>query len=125
MVWPPPKLRFAGFNLKGEEYRMSEDRIVEALQALAERDGDREASPEVEARLRQAFQRRLAVRRLRRSLWTRAGLWATAAAAVVAGIVIFSGGRHRPEPAPAVARTLPSVQQAPPPAEAAPVITKP
>ncbi|SRR5712691_6848075 len=99
---------------------MSEERIVAALRALAESSGDMEASPEVEARLLQAFRRRLSARR-----WKRAAVLATAAAAAVAGIVIFSGGRQRQEPPPVVAAIEPSVREAPPPVEADPVVAKP
>jgi hypothetical protein len=57
---------------------MSEDRVVQALRALSEHDASREASPEVEARLRVQFQSRR-----RRSAWRRTAVWAAAAAAMV------------------------------------------
>ena len=72
---------------------MSEDRIVEALRALSEHDASREASPEVEARLRVRFQSRR-----RRSAWGRAAVWATAAAAAM---VVFFVVANRKPPAPA------------------------
>jgi hypothetical protein len=101
---------------------MSEERIVEALRALAESGHDREASPEVETRLRQAFRRRLAARRWKREglLWATAG--GTAAAAIAAGIVLFSGGRKSPVAAPSVSA---QVQQAAPVVEPAPPVSRP
>jgi hypothetical protein len=96
---------------------MNEETIVVALRALAESDRDREASPEVETRLRQAFRRRLAAWR-----WRRAAVAATAAAAVVAGIVFFSGGRKSPVQVPSVAAV---VQQAAAVVEPAPAVSKP
>jgi hypothetical protein len=73
---------------------MSEDRVVEALRALSEHDASREASPEVETRLRAQFQSRK-----RRGAWQRAAVWATAAAA--AAVVVFFVGENRRPPAPA------------------------
>ena len=77
---------------------MSEERIVEALRTLSEQDASREASPEVEARLRFQFQSRR-----RRRAWRRAAVWAgtgTTAAAAAAMIVFLIVANHKP-PAPA------------------------
>jgi hypothetical protein len=73
---------------------MSEERVVEALRALSEHDASREASPEIEARLRVQFQSRK-----RRRAWGRAALWTTAAAA--AAMVVFFVATNRKPPAPA------------------------
>ncbi len=75
---------------------MSEDRVVEALRALSEQDASREASPEVEARLRVQFQSRG-----RRRAWRRTAVWATAAAAAM---VVFFVVTNRKPPAPAPVR---------------------
>jgi hypothetical protein len=73
---------------------MSEERIIEALRALSEHDASREASPEVEGRLRAQFQSRR-----RRGAWRRAAVWATAAAAAM--IVFFAVANRKPSaPAP-------------------------
>jgi hypothetical protein len=96
---------------------MSDEKIVQALRALAESDRDREASPEVETRLRQAFRRRLAARR-----WRRAAIGATAAAAVVAGIVFFGGERKSPVSAPSVSA---QVRQTAPVVESDPAVSRP
>ena len=77
---------------------MSEERIVEALRALSEHDASREASPEVEGRLRVQFQSRRRRRALRR-----AAAWATAAAAAM---VVFFVVTNRKPPAPAPAREV-------------------
>jgi hypothetical protein len=77
---------------------MSEERIVEALRTLSEQDASREASPEVETRLRFQFQSRR-----RRRTWRRAAVWAgtgTTAAAAAAMIVFLIVANHKP-PAPA------------------------
>ena len=78
---------------------MSEERIVEALRTLSEQDASKEASPEVETRLRFQFQSRR-----RRRAWRRAAVWAgtgtTAAAAAAAMIVFLIVANHKP-PAPA------------------------
>jgi hypothetical protein len=95
---------------------MSEERIVSALRALAESERDKEASPEVETRLRRAFRRRLAVR-----MWRRAGLLATAAAVVAA--VAFHAWQQRRDRMPAVATAAPSMQQAPA-IQVAPVVAR-
>jgi hypothetical protein len=78
---------------------MSEERIVEALRTLSEHDASREASPEVETRLRFQFQSRR-----RRRAWGRAAVWATAAAA--AAMVVFFVEAHRKPPAPAPVREV-------------------
>src|SRR5580658_3227226 len=54
---------------------MSEDRVVMALRALREADAEREASPELEARMMRAFQRR------------QQRVWRWAAVGIAAGIV--------------------------------------
>ena len=78
---------------------MSEERIVEALRTLSEQDASKEASPEVETRLRFQFQSRR-----RRRAWRRAAVLAgtgtTAAAAAAAMIVFLVVPNHKP-PAPA------------------------
>jgi hypothetical protein len=79
---------------------MSEDRVVEALRALSEQDASREASPEVEARLRVQFQSRR-----RRRAWRRAAVWAAAAAAA-ATMVVFVVLTNRKPPAPAPVREV-------------------
>jgi len=90
---------------------MSEDRVVEGLRALSEQDASREASPEVEARLRVQFHSRG-----RRRAWRRAALWATAAAAAM---VVFFVVTNRKPPAPAPVREVVRQAVAVPP-EAAP-----
>ena len=77
---------------------MSEDRIVEALRALSERDRSKEASPEVEARLRVQFQSRGQKR-----AWRRTAVWAAAAAAAM---VVFFVVTNRKPPAPAPVREV-------------------
>ncbi|HTD44720.1 MAG TPA: hypothetical protein VK687_11085 [Bryobacteraceae bacterium] len=77
---------------------MSEERIVEALRTLSEQDASKEASPEVETRLRFQFQSRR-----RRRAWRRAAVLAgtgTTAAAAAAMIVFLIVASHKP-PAPA------------------------
>lgn len=54
---------------------MSEDRVLSALRALREADAEREASPELEARLVQAFRRR------------KQRVWRWASVGIAAGIV--------------------------------------
>jgi hypothetical protein len=72
---------------------MSEERVVEALRALSEHDASREASPEVEARLRVQFQSRQ-----RRRAWRRTAVWGSVAAA--AAMVVFLVVMNRKPPAP-------------------------
>ena len=95
---------------------MSEDRVVEALRALSEQDASREASPEVEARLRVQFQSRG-----RRRAWRRAAVWAAAwtTAAAAAAMVVFFVVTNRKPPAPAPVREVVRQAVAVPP-EAAP-----
>jgi hypothetical protein len=82
---------------------MNDQRILEALRALAESDRDKEAAPEVEIRLRRAFQRR----RLRRTVW-RAAAWAAAAAGIaVAFSVWHRNGPLSPRSSPAAASVAP------------------
>ena len=84
---------------------MSEERVLSALRALAESDGEREASAEIEMRLRRAFRRR---RLLRKTGWA-------AAAAVFVAVVWVTGktgknpGLHAklPVPQPAIQAVLP------------------
>jgi hypothetical protein len=93
---------------------MSEDRVVEALRALSEQDASREASSEVEARLRVQFQSRG-----RRRAWRRTAVWVTAAVAAAAMAVFFvATNRKPPAPAPVheVARQAVVVQPEAPPA---------
>ena len=72
---------------------MSEERVIEAVRALSEQDASREASAEVEARLRVQF-------RLfrRRRAWRHGTMLATAAAAAM---VVFFVVANRKPPAPA------------------------
>lgn len=72
---------------------MSEDRVVQALRALSEHDASREASPEVEARLRIQFQSRGW-----RGAW-RATIWTTAAAGAMAVFFVLMS-RKPPAPIP-------------------------
>ncbi len=77
---------------------MSEDRILEALNALREADDGQEAGPRVEARLRAAFRKHRA-----RHVWKHAMAWAAAAAAAVLMFAIADRPRsvvlRRSEPA--------------------------
>jgi len=70
---------------------MSEERVIEALQALSEQDASREASPDVETRLRVQFQSRR-----RRRAWRRGTVWGVAAAAMIVFLVVA----NRKPPAP-------------------------
>jgi hypothetical protein len=65
---------------------MSDERVLAALQALREADEEREASPELEARLMQAFR------------WRRQRVWRWAGVGIAAGIVGLVGlpAAHRP-----------------------------
>jgi hypothetical protein len=80
---------------------MSEDRILEALQALREADEEREASPELEARLMQAFRWR------KQRVWRWAGV---GIAAAIVGLAVLAQ-TNRP-----VERRLTEVVPAPAPA---------
>jgi hypothetical protein len=87
---------------------MSEERVVEALRALSEHDASREASSDVEARLRVQFQSRR-----RRRGWRQTAVWATSAVAAAAMVVFFVvANRKPPAPAPVheVARQAVAVQ---------------
>ncbi len=80
---------------------MSEERVVEALRALAEHDRGAEAPPQVEDRVLRAFRRRGG-----RRVWP----WAAVAAALVVAIFLWKSG-HPPQapaqlPPPAVTRTV-------------------
>ncbi len=106
----------------------SEQDILAALRALAESDREKEAPPEVETRLRQAFRRKQA-RKQARKTWKRSAVWGLAAAAGVAAVIASYPSRPRPEPV----RTQAAVQQpaavpqpiATPAPEIARVVSKP
>ena len=93
---------------------MSEDDVIEALEALRDADQSREAAPHVEAHLLEQYRRRRA-----RHLWLRASASAAAAAAaIVMAVTMYT---HRPQRAlepPAVTIT-PTVVPAAPPADPA------
>jgi hypothetical protein len=79
----------------------SEDQVLAALRALAEHDGEREASEGVEIRLRKAFRRRKG---------RHVAMWSLAAAAVVAAIFLALPREHlspasvtKPAPPPEIA----------------------
>jgi hypothetical protein len=59
---------------------MSEDRVLMALKALREADADREASPELEARMMRAFRRR------------RQRVWRWTAVGIAAGLTVAALG---------------------------------
>src|ERR1700733_9940406 len=105
---------------------MSEDRILKALQALREADEEREASPELEARLVQAFR------------WRRQRVWRWAGVGIAAGVVGLAlvAQMHRPAerrlavatPAPSPAPILldgPRVEAPPAAVKPRPVLRKP
>jgi len=109
------------------EDRILPDRVQEALRALREADEEREASPELEARLMQSFR------------WRKQRVWRWAGIGIAAGIVGLAvlAQMHRPvergltEAAPAVpaARSMepaapPSVVVSPAPAQPRPVRRK-
>ena len=78
----------------------SEEKIVAALQLLAQEDRTREASPEIEARLLDAFRQK---RARGRQAW-----WAVAAAASVAVLfALWPAGDRGTPPAPVAAREVP------------------
>jgi hypothetical protein len=82
---------------------MNDERLVEALRALAVQDSAREAPAWVEARLVEALQRR----RRRRAAW-RAGI---AAVVVIAAFLAVAGRRHpRPKVPPAQPGTAVAVR---------------
>jgi hypothetical protein len=95
---------------------MSEERMVEALRALSEHDASREASCEVEARLRVKFQSRR-----RRGAWRRAAVWAAAAAAA---LVMFFVVTNRKPPAPALVHEVVTQAAAVQPEVAAAAVVK-
>ena len=88
---------------------MSEDRVLQALRALAESDGEREAPPAVEGRLLREFHTRRANHK-----WRWAGIAAIAAGAVLA---VSLSTNHVAKP---VVSVLPPVIPVPRPA--APVV---
>jgi hypothetical protein len=106
---------------------MSEDRVLEALRALREADEEREASPELEARLAQAFR------------WRKQRVWRWAGVGIAAGIVglVLLAQMNRPSgrqitvaspaiPAPAPREvTEPSVEAPPAAAKPRVVVRKP
>ncbi len=98
---------------------MSEDRVLQALKALAESDREKEASPEVEARLLREFGTRRGGRRLR---------WAVPAAfaAGVAIAVWLWPTPRAPQPVVSVPQVIEATQPAPAPVTiaAAPAVRK-
>jgi hypothetical protein len=91
---------------------MSEDDVIEALEALRDADQSREAAPHVEARLLEQYRRRRS-----RRLWMRASASAaTAAAAIVMATTMYV---HRPPraPEPPAVSIPPTVVPAAPPAD--------
>ena len=95
------------------EEHVVEDRVLQALRALAEHDSGREAPPEVETRLLSAFHSR------RRSGWRWTGIAAVAAALVVA---LLPWSTRTPKPAVSAA---PTNSQMPAAARPAPVAAAP
>jgi hypothetical protein len=80
-----------------------EQDLVKALRALADADRDLEASPEVEAKLREAFRRRHA-HGSTRFAWI--AVWAAAAAAVVVFVVMQDRPRNLKMAHPGVEPTV-------------------
>jgi hypothetical protein len=100
---------------------MSEDDVIEALEALRDADQSREAAPHVEAHLLEQFRRRRA-RRLRARLWISASVSAAAAAAIVMAVTMYAHRPHHAPQPPAVWITppvVPTVVPAAPPADPA------
>jgi hypothetical protein len=99
-----------------------ETQILNALRALAESDCDKEAPPEVEARLRQVFRDKRQERP-----WKWNAVWALAAAAAVVAITAVYEWRPRPEPVRAIATAPPAMVEGPAttPVEPAPVASLP
>ena len=89
---------------------MSEDCVVQSLQALADHDRSREVPPLVEARLRAAFRARK-LRRVVRRVAARLALGAVAAAGVAAALLLA------PRVAPPVMPEIAVAPPAPPPIE--------
>lgn len=96
-----------------KEERVVEDRVLQALHALAENDREREAPPAVEARILAAFHSR------RRSGWRSAAIAATAA---VLAIALLLWPSRRPKPAVSAA---PLISKMPAVARPAPVVVAP
>lgn len=96
-----------------KEEHVLEDRVLQALQALAGNDRERGAPPEVEARLLTAFHSR------RRSGWRWAALTAAAAALVIA---LLLWPNRRPKPAVSAA---PPISRVPAATRPAPVAVAP
>lgn len=93
---------------------MSEDDVIEALEALRDADQSREAAPHVEPHLLQQYRRHRA-----RRLWMRASASAaTAAAVIVMAITMYAHRPQRPPEPPAVS-IPPTVVPAAPPADPA------
>lgn len=86
---------------------MSEDRVLNALRALREADAEQEASPELEARLVQAFRRRARVKRARAVVGICAGM-AAGLAAVALGLAAWRITRIQPEKMLVVAPAAPA-----------------
>jgi hypothetical protein len=78
---------------------MQDEKVLAALRVLAEADRERQASPEIEARLRQAFRQR---RQTPPKFWTTWRHWivtpAIAAAAVLTVVVASEWRTPKPEP---------------------------
>jgi hypothetical protein len=96
---------------------MSDERIQEALRALAESDRDKQAAPHVEAQLRHAFRRHQARRSWQ---W---GAVAAVVAAAAAGVALLVWNRPNP-PRPQPARSD-VIVPAPIAVDPAPVIATP
>jgi hypothetical protein len=96
-----------------KEEHAIEDRVLQALHALAKNDREREAPLEVEARLLAAFRSR------RRSGWRWAAITATAAALVIA---LLPWPSRRPKQ---LVSTAPPISQAPAASRPAPVAIAP
>jgi hypothetical protein len=98
------------------EDRVLDDRIQKALRALREADEEREASPELEARLTQAFR------------WRRQRVWRWAGLGIAAGIVGLVGlsVTHRPATHELdLAPSVPIASPAPPSVVVTPTPAKP
>jgi hypothetical protein len=97
---------------------MSEDNVMEALEALRDADQSREAAPHVEAHLLEQYRSRWA-RRLRARLWTRASASAAAAAAAIVMAVTMYVHRPQGAPEPPAVSIRPTVVPAAPPPDPA------
>lgn len=98
---------------------MSEQEILAALRALAESDREKEASPEVEARLRQAFRQRRGSKRTLR----RIAVWGFAAAAGAA-LVFTNYRREAPVEPVRIAESAPSIETSSPAQRVVPVLAE-